>query len=166
MRRVSPPDTENPHKLQRLQATPGSRAEFLPLSLKKIQVFLGPLTKMPENEETEKDGFWASLGRVFVAAINKGQFPSTILGLVLVGLVFRLPAESLGRITEQLVDHIVSLSLVGWILVPILLIYFAKRERRFRSLFNEEIKRVTDERNTWQKRAGVNNIESSGFPNE
>lgn len=88
---------------------------------------------------------------VLVASMNKGQFSSAMLGMILLVIVFRMPSNDIGDIARVVVDKLISGSIVGWGLSLVLTIswYFhAKWQRRN---IHEEMRRISSERTELQQ---------------
>ncbi|MEQ1644684.1 MAG: hypothetical protein ABL959_14645, partial [Pyrinomonadaceae bacterium] len=58
---------------------------------------------------------------IFLAAINKGQFLTAILGLILLVIVWRLPGADLSALVRSVLDSLVAGYLLGYALFVVTL---------------------------------------------
>lgn len=106
--------------------------------------------------KTRDVGLWHMLRDVLVASINKGQFPAAILGLVLIVLLLRYPAQELPELVFQFLDRLADLSLLGYVLAAVLGLGWFVHARWQRRMLGGEIDRLAKERTIWQsKHLGV-----------
>lgn len=101
--------------------------------------------------------FWHMWRDIFVAAINKGQFLTAILGLLLLVIVWRLPSEELSAITKDVVNSLKSGYLVGYALFALALLGWFAHAKSLRTIATTEQKRIGNEKSELQKRAGLGN---------
>src|SRR5438874_8270492 len=82
---------------------------------------------------------WEMFSNIFVAAINKGQLPVAILGLLLVIWAIRLPASDLSVFTSNVLDGLKRGYLLGYLLFIITLgLWFFFNKRLRRKAYNEQ----------------------------
>jgi hypothetical protein len=106
---------------------------------------------------------WAEATRdVFVASINKGQFPLAVAGAIVLMILWRMPNESLGKLIFEVVDLFKTRYLIGYALAVIFLGGWFLHSKILRRVTAEELKRVTDERNKLQQAAAGVKLVSSG----
>lgn len=106
---------------------------------------------------------WASALRdILIASINKGQFPFTLLGLVLLALIMKMPPEDASRLVFRLIDGGEGDSLLGYLLSLLLLVGWYLHARYQRRVIAAEIERMAAERNMLQSQSlGQQRVKSS-----
>lgn len=119
--------------------------------------------KRPQSAKPSSSAPWATAFRdIFVASINKGQFPLAILGLIVMSLIWKMPPEDVSKLVFRIVDGVERGALLGYLLALISIVgwYFhAKYQRR---VISAELERVATERNVLQtKKLGPQRIKSS-----
>ncbi len=109
-------------------------------------------SKPRSNYNPYQPNIAAAVRDVLLASINKGQFPVATVCLVLLGLIWKMPAESAGEIAKEVLKLLENFHILGWILgvVGILLWYFDSK--KFRSFHAIEMDRVSDEKKELQER--------------
>jgi hypothetical protein len=108
-----------------------------------------------------KIGFCHALRDIIVTAINKGQLLVTMLGLIIIIFVWRLPGDSLGRLAEKILEGLVNLHLVGWFLFVVVSGSWAIVGKLGRDAVQNEMKRVAEEKALAQSRALRESVKSS-----
>lgn len=104
---------------------------------------------------------WEMFRDIFVTAINKGQFPVVLLGLLFVILAVRLPPQDLKEFASRIIEYLKSGYLLGYLLFIITLtgwFFHAKRLRR-KSYIEQE--RIGDEKSDLQKKHLPGKVKSS-----
>lgn len=89
---------------------------------------------------------------VMIVAINKGQGLPYLFGLILICLIFTLPSPDLSRFVFTVFDSIVKMPLIGWLLFVATLTGWLIHARYQRSSRQEEIIRISRERDALQEK--------------
>lgn len=107
---------------------------------------------------------WAQAFRdIFIAAINRGQLLTAILGLFLIVVVWRLPQEDLSGFVRMVIESLISGHLLGYVLFVLTLTGWFVNSRRLRTIASKEQKRIGDEKTELQKATGLGKkVRSSG----
>ncbi len=117
--------------------------------------------KGSRSEKIEKNG-WACLSEVLIASINKGQLPIALIGLFFIIWVYKLPSDCLSSITTNLMDIVVLGNFIGYVLSGLFLSFWFLHTKRQRRIYENEIKRISDEKKKLQEQLlGKKHIESS-----
>lgn len=99
---------------------------------------------------------WAQMVRdVFIAAINRGQFLTAILGLILVIIAWRLPTEDLSAFVKSIIESLKTGYLLGYVLFILAITGWFIHSKRLRRLATFEQTRIGDEKTKLQKIAGL-----------
>ena len=120
--------------------------------------------KSKKRRSASKGGLsWPDVANTAVTTcINKGQLPLILLLLIFLVICGRIPPDSLGTITELLVNHFIDLSLVGWLGLGALSVWHVISSRKLRKTLHDEIERVASKRDELQnEQSGQAHIESS-----
>lgn len=94
---------------------------------------------------------------VLIAAINKGQFLTAVIGIFFIILAVRLPQKDLAKFVEIIMPN----SQLGYVLFIICLFGWRKHVLWLRKKMEAEINRLADERNSLQKEKLGDILESS-----
>src|SRR5687768_10060257 len=97
-----------------------------------------------------KVGFWHMTRDVFVASLNKGQFPVALAGFIFWTMILRMPKEDVSRLTFEIFKDLKAGYLVGYVLAVLLAFAWFFHSKRLRRITAQELQRVTAERNRLQ----------------
>ena len=104
---------------------------------------------------------WEMFSNIFVAAINKGQLPVAILGLLLVIWSVRIPATDLSAFISKIIENLKSGYLLGYFLfIMALACWFFFNKRLRRQAYNEQ-ERIGLEKSELQAAALPGKVKSS-----
>jgi hypothetical protein len=109
----------------------------------------------------QKFTIWQMFRDIFVTAINKGQLPATILGLLLVIFAIRMPIEDLKQFALLVVQQLTSGYLFGYFMFIITLLGWFFHAKRLRRRSFEEHERIGKEKSELQKTALPGKVKSS-----
>src|SRR5262249_17933936 len=98
---------------------------------------------------------------VFVAQINKGQFPMLIMGTVTSEIIWRLPQEDVSKIIFRLLDAAELKWWAGYGLSLVLTFAWISHSRYQRRLMTGEVTRAGDQKTRMQERALGQRVKSS-----
>lgn len=99
---------------------------------------------------------------VLIAAINKGQFLTAILGLIALVSVSRMPPDQLAVLWHTVIDKLADYSLAGWVWGGSVTIVWIAHVKSLRRRAGGELDRVSTERNRLQKeRLGADVVSSA-----
>ena len=84
-------------------------------------------------------------------AIDKGQLPGAVLGLVVIIVALRLPPADLSKLVFLLLDLAVAAPLLGWGIALVLLLGAAGTLRMTRGTYEREIRRISQAKSDVQK---------------
>ncbi len=109
---------------------------------------------MAENREAAqgKVTFWHMWRDVLVTAMNKGQFPLALLGLILIVILIKLPSETISKLTSRLYGDLKNLSLVGYVMWVLTMAAWYAHARLLRRTYAMELSRLSAERTRLQDR--------------
>ena len=113
------------------------------------------------KNKPHKVGVAEMLRDVLVAGINKGQVPQVTMALVCIAVVLRMPQADVTAVVQRLLDWAESSYYLGWIVALFAIIGWGWHVKRQRSVWGAELKRVSDERNKYQRRTIEAPIKSS-----
>jgi hypothetical protein len=98
---------------------------------------------------------------VFVALINKGQFPMVIAGLVAVVIILKMPPQDVSKLVFRLLDVSEMRWYAGYLLAVITVFSWFFHSRYQRRVMTGEVTRVSEQRNRLQKKELGPKVESS-----
>ena len=106
-------------------------------------------------------GMWHMLRDVFIASMNKGQFPLALFAFILISLIVKMPADDVSRLVFSIIDKLEKGTLIsqalllttwgGWF-------FHARYQRR---IIDGEIERLSEARTTLQRSQLGHKIKSS-----
>ena len=108
-----------------------------------------------------KVGFWEFLRDVLIASMNKGQFPAALLAMVVLSMIWRMPPVDVSKLMFRLLDVAEEERLVGYVVSVVSLFGWFFHARYQRKLINQEMLRISDERNQLQARELGKKVKSS-----
>jgi hypothetical protein len=108
-----------------------------------------------------KVGFWEFLRDVLIASMNKGQFPAALLAMVVLSVIWRMPPVDVSKLMFRLLDVAEEERLVGYAVSVVSLFGWFFHARYQRKLINQEMKRISNERNQLQTRELGKKVKSS-----
>lgn len=95
--------------------------------------------------------FWGMLRDIFVASLNKGQFPIAIVGAVMIILLVKMPLEASTKLVFELLKLFKSLHLLGWGLFLLTTIGWYFNSKKLRRIHSLEMSRVSVEKKELQE---------------
>jgi hypothetical protein len=98
---------------------------------------------------------------IFVAAINKGQFPLAIVGLIILSLIWKMPARDILQLFYKLAGEFAAYHFMGWILTVVISLGWFLHARHQRNALHAEITRVSGERNFYQDKLISGNLSTA-----
>jgi hypothetical protein len=120
--------------------------------------------KRRKNEKPQNDiGFNQMLRDVLIASMNKGQFPLALSALIFVILIIKMPPKDVSTLVFRLLDGAEAKKLLGWALTVIMTAVWYLHTRSLRRWCAAELERISNERNTLQRKTlGNGLVKSSG----
>ncbi len=112
----------------------------------------------PQPKEIE---FWHMARDVLVASMNKGQFPLAMAGIIFLLMIFKMPGADVSKLVFKIFGNLENGAFLGYILSGIAIPGWFIHARVQRRVINDEMKRVSEERNTAQKLSAGPDIKSS-----
>lgn len=107
-----------------------------------------------QNKSPKREPFkvtWAHAARdIFVASMNKGQFPLAIAGAIILVILVRVPDEIMGQIAQSVADKFFAGYLVGYALAILFGLGWFFHTKYQRKAFHDELARISAERNDLQ----------------
>ena len=95
---------------------------------------------------------WAHMIRdLGLKSMDKGQFPVFLLALYMMTIVIKMTPEQVGTYVDRILDAIINLSIVGWLLVPPLLILWYFHAKHVRRVAFREMERMGKQKSQLQK---------------
>lgn len=88
---------------------------------------------------------------VLVAGMNKGQLPQATAALVFVFIAWRMPPNDVTELVTKFLNRLADWSVTGWVLAAITLMVFGLLNKGLRSRHAQEVTRLSDERNHYQR---------------
>src|SRR5258707_6633164 len=98
---------------------------------------------------------------VLVASMNKGQFPSVLLTLIILSLIWRMPSADVGKLVFELVDGARSGWLFGYAAAGVSILGWYFHARYQRRLITGEMRRIANERSALQSQTLGKKLKSS-----
>lgn len=96
-----------------------------------------------------------------MAAINKGQLPIALAGLVFIIVAWRMPEKDLGEFILKITTNLENGYFVGYALSVIFLFAWVLHAKSQRSKCAKEIRRIVAERDDLQRRLVDDDLGSS-----
>jgi hypothetical protein len=124
-------------------------------------IFSGLFNRKMANTHNQKFTIWQMFSNIFVAAINKGQLPVAILGLLLIILFIRMPADDLTAFASKVLAELKSGYLLGYLGFIMALCGWFLHAKRLRRISHHETERIGDEKTKLQKAALPGKIKTS-----
>lgn len=109
----------------------------------------------------QKFTIWQMFSNIFVAAINKGQLPTAISGLLLVIFFIKLPASDLKDFMLKALSELKNGYLLGYFLFIITGLGWFFYSKRLRRIAYNEQERIGKEKSELQKVGLPGKIKSS-----
>jgi hypothetical protein len=108
-----------------------------------------------------KVGFWEFLRDVLIASMNKGQFPAALLAMVVLSMIWRMAPADVSKLMFRLLDVAEEERLAGYVVSVLSLFGWFFHARYQRKLINQEMQRISNERNQLQARELGKKVKSS-----
>jgi hypothetical protein len=112
--------------------------------------------------QPHKVTIWEMFRDIFITAINKGQFPAVLLGLLFIILAIRMPVEDLKFFLITIIEYLKAGYLLGYGFSIISLTGWFFHAKRLRRKAYEELERVGIEKSDLQKKQLPGKVKSSG----
>lgn len=112
------------------------------------------------NPPNLRPNMWGAIMTMVVAAIDKGQLPLVLIAAVLIVLIYRMPTSDVAPFARYLLDVLERGHIIGYIIGMVALIGWFIHSRWLRKSISSEFGKIADERDHYQKLAGVA-VESS-----
>lgn len=121
----------------------------------------------PQRYPGNVDNAWGMIASVLNHATSKGVVLSVGFLVIMIIIVYRLPAETLGQLTLEIFSAIKSGKITGWVLFIILLIIFIATAKSMRRRHSNELKRIGNEKSELQNllRSEKHQFKNSGKKN-
>lgn len=119
------------------------------------------MKRKAERRRRSDIGFYQAARDVLIAAINKGQLPVMLGGIIIVSILWRMPEKDVGLLVFRLLDSAERERLIGYAFGMFSLIGWFFHARYQRKLITAEMQRVSGERNDLQQRELGKQIKSS-----
>ena len=113
-------------------------------------------------KQPAKIGFWTMVRDVLIASMNKGQFPLAMVGMIVLTIIFKMPAEDVSRLAFQIITDLKAGYLLGYVLsIGSVSGWFIHARWQRRSI-TVEIDRLSGDRTRTQKQQlGTGKVKSS-----
>ena len=98
----------------------------------------------------DRIGPYHMLRDVFIASMNKGQFPIAALSLIFIIVIIKMPSSDVARLVFRLLGMAEELRVVGWILFLLTASGWYLHSKMLRRRCAIELERITSERNRLQ----------------
>jgi hypothetical protein len=106
-------------------------------------------------------GFWEMWRDVFIASMNKGQFPVALLGLIFITMIGKMPSSDVSKLAFEIVSDLKTGYLVGDVLAVIFALGWFFHAKWQRKLIHDEMRRIAEERNQAQQKSIGERLSSS-----
>lgn len=117
------------------------------------------MAKLPQ---ATKVTFWQFLRDVFVASINKGQFPVAILGTLLIIYCIRVTPDILAELGRGIINSLLAGYFVGYAISVLAIGGWYFHAKSLRRKHYDELGRIADEKTELQKKQlGPTKVRSS-----
>jgi hypothetical protein len=107
--------------------------------------------KQNTSNHNNRPNAWGMIRDIFIASLNKGQFPIAVFGIVLIILVAKLPSSDASKLLFELVQLFKEMHLLGWLLSFVFLILWYLNARKLRKFHTFEITRISQEKKELQE---------------
>lgn len=115
------------------------------------------------KKSNKNNGTWAKAFRdIVVASINKGQFPLVAVFLIFAIISWRIPAEVIGKVVED-VFYSGNRGIYGYILSLIIAFAWLGHSKKMRKEHSDELERIGTEKSKAQSKASNRNFKSSNL---
>ncbi|HEY6019995.1 MAG TPA: hypothetical protein VIY48_08870 [Candidatus Paceibacterota bacterium] len=74
------------------------------------------MAKSKDKNPTVQIGFWHAVRDIFVASINKGQFPLAVMAAIGVLVISKMPSEDVSKLVFEVLGMLHRSELVGYFL--------------------------------------------------
>jgi hypothetical protein len=98
---------------------------------------------------------------VFVTALNKGQFPLAIIGLIILVLIWRMPNQDVSKLVFEILADLKAGYLAGWGLTVITSLGWFFHAKHIRRVMQNEFNRISKERTEQQEKRLNKSLPSS-----
>lgn len=122
------------------------------------------MSKSTGRSKSGKSGgvsFWEAARDVFIASLNRGQFPVAIAGAIVALMIFRMPKDDVSKLAFQILNDLKSGWLGGYLLSVILAIGWLKHSRWQRREIALEMDRIGRQKTLLQEKLLQKKLPSS-----
>jgi len=117
--------------------------------------------KSPASTEKRPMGIPEAVRDVVIFALERGAFMPVSFAALLFLLLWRAPAENIGRIIDSVVNLFELLFWIGWILFVLVCVGWYRHVQWIRKENQRELDRLSEERNILQNMLNDGSITSS-----
>ena len=117
---------------------------------------------MAKGNSNDQVSFWQMVRDVLIVSMNKGQFPVALIGMVFIVMLFKMPGADVSKLMFEILDDLKRGYLAGYGLGSATTIGWFFHAKKQRSMFANEMKRITAERNKIQEAKIGSKLKSSG----
>lgn len=119
------------------------------------------MAKRAKAGDKESAGFYQAIRDVLIESMRRGQFPTALVGLIVIVILIKMPGEDVSTLAFKVLDHFEKGVLVGWGLWIVTIVAWAIHGRYQRRTIAGEMMRIAEERNRLQERGLGEALESS-----
>jgi len=102
------------------------------------------------------------VSNVLIASMNKGQFPPACVFILLLVMILKMPPADVSILMNEILQHLKNGYYLGYAWGVITTFLWYRHLRWQRRTTNDEVKRISEERNMFQaKQLGGKNVTSS-----
>jgi hypothetical protein len=113
------------------------------------------------TSQHDRPNLFGATRDVLISSMTKGQFPLALMGLIILAIILKMPADDVSKLAFELFKALELHYISGYILSVVALGSWFFHSRWQRKQIITEMRRIAFERNRWQKGQLGNAIESS-----
>lgn len=106
---------------------------------------------------------WRALSDVFIASMNKGQFPIAIVGIIFLAIIIKMPPDDVSILAKDILQSLKNFRLMGWLLSVILAFLWFFSNKRLRKTSSKEVSRIGDQKTDLQEKLVLRKLDSSNL---
>lgn len=110
------------------------------------------MSRSKNHKKYNHPNVWAMLRDVLIASINRGQFLTAIVGLIILVTLIRLPQEELSNLVFEVLELFKSLYLIGWALFFAAIAGWYFNAKSLRKMHSNEMNRMASEKKDLQEK--------------
>ena len=120
------------------------------------------MAKKKGRNNQEKINIFVFLRDVFLEGLSRGKLLPITISLIIIIAILKMPAKDVSKLVFDIYGNLIDTSILGYVLFLVALFCWGIHLRLQRRINAREVKRLSEERNNWQKKAmGDSHIESS-----